>query len=243
MKIISVTRSIAVLPVMGFSLLAGSLHGATIVQTQSFSVAQDDLNFVFDRFDGTLGTLTGVSITLNYTRAGGYVAADNEGASAATISFTHTTNIGVDADAEILDWTNLAGGARLLSSTSNRSTASLSSIVIAADSDPGSADFTGTDYYRFDLATVEKTSSGSFANIAQFEGTGSVSVPVSVTQSNSVTGSGAIATATEPALISGSFTITYNYEPAAPVPEPGLALLSMMSVGMLFMRRRRDARF
>ncbi|MFM2241821.1 MAG: hypothetical protein RLZ97_676 [Verrucomicrobiota bacterium] len=228
------------LPVIAISISGSSLQAATIVQSQSFSVAQDDLNFVFNKFDTSLGTLTGVSITLNYTRSGGYVVADNEGASQATISFTHNTNVGVDADQEILDWTNLAGGARLLSSTSNRSTASLPNIVIGADSEGGSADFTGSDSYRFDLAAVEKTSSGSFANISQFQGAGTYSVPVSVTQGTTVTGSGAFAQATQPALVEGSFTITYTYDAAAPVPEPSGAMLSMISAGILLSRRRRS---
>lgn len=210
------------------------------MQSQSFSVAQDSFDFVFNKFDTSLGTLTGATISLNYSRSDGYITADNEGASPATISFTHTTNVAVDADVAILDWSNAAGGARLLSSTSTRATTTFSNITIQADSDVGPADFTGSDSYQGSLPTANITSSGSFADTSQFEGSGTISVPVSVTQGTSVTGSGAIAQASQPALVSGTFTVTYTYEPTAPVPEPSAAMLSMLSVGALIMRRRRS---
>lgn len=211
--------------------------GATIVQTQSFNVKQADFNLVFSRFNASLGTLTGVSITLQYQRSGGYLGVDNEGASSATVSFTHNTNILVDVDNEILDWSRLSGGTRLLSILSNRSTTTLTDISVGADTD-GEADYSGSDYYRYNLETINMTSSGagSFANIAQFGGTGNISVPVTVTQSNSITGAGASAQNFDPATVAGTFTITYTYEA---IPEPSVAVVSAMSLGMLCLRRRR----
>jgi hypothetical protein len=213
-------------------------QSASLVQTQSFSLQNGAIDLTFNRFNPALGTLTSVTTSISYTRSGGYLGVDNEGASTATVNFSHRTNIIVDDDNLVLDWSNLAGGARLLTSTSTRTITTLSGITVGADSD-ASPDYAGSDYYRYDLPDAYKTSSGSFLNISQFEGSGDVDVPVDVSQSNTTTGAGALAQNYLPSDISGSMTITYNYDAFAPIPEPNAVAFAVISISIGCCMRRR----
>lgn len=224
-----------------FAILALStmgMQGATLVQTQSFGLQSGDLSLAFNGFNTSLGTLTSVYIELDYTRSGGYLAADNEGASAGTVNLSHTTNFTVDADLEILDWSRLGGGTRLLAQSLNRTTTTTSH-AIGADDDPGTSDFSssGLDYYRYDLATLSKSSTGYFANVNQFNDAATFNVPVTVSQSNSITSSGALNQAYSPAGLAGTVKLTYVYDA---VPEVSSSALVALAAGGLLIRRRRN---
>lgn len=220
------------------ALSTAGLQGATLVQTQSFNLQSGDLNLVFNGFNTALGTLQSVYIELDYNRSGGYLAADNEGASAATVNLSHTTNFTADADLEILDWSRLGGGTRLLAQSLNR-TISTDSHAIGADDDAGTSDFnsSGADYYRYDLASVSKSSTGYFSNVAQFNDKQPFTIPVNVAQSNTITSSGALNQAYSPSTLAGAMKITYTYEA---VPEVSTMALGSVAIGCLLLRRRRD---
>ena len=220
------------------AISAPGLHGATLFQTQPFNLQDGDLNLAFNGFNTALGTLQSVYIELDYTRSGGYLAADNEGATAGTVTLTHITNFAADGDAEVLDWSRLGGGTRLLAQSLNRTTTTNTN-AIGADDDPGTSDFnsSGADYYRYNLATVSKSSTGYFSNVAQFEDKQPFTVPVTADQPNTITIGGALNQAYSPATLAGAMKITYTYEAVPEVPSASLAAIAL---GGLLLRRRRN---
>ena len=220
------------------ALSGAGAHGATLVQTQAFSLQSGNLNLFFSGFDTSLGVLQSVYVELAYTRSGGYLAADNEG-EPGTVNLTHVSNFTVDEQWAVLDWSRLSGGAQLLAAFLNRSVTTHSS-AIGADDDPHTTDFnsSGPDYYRYDLPTVAHSSAGYFSNVSQFENKGAFAVPVGVSQSVDITSDGAVNKAYAPANLAGAMTITYTYEA---VPEVSVMGLGAFALGGLLLRRRTQA--
>lgn len=235
--------SLPLLACMFTALPMGSAAAATVVQTKSFDLVDGDFNPTFNGFDTSLGTLQSVYIILTYTREGGYLGIDNESDSVASVTFSHTTRFDVDTeqDPPVLNWANAAGGSRLLATSLNRTISTLANQSVPTDSDEA-PDFAGSDYRKFDLAVVTKSTDGYFLDINQFNNKSAFSIPVSVAQSNSITGLGGSAQSYLPADLTGSLALTYEYSPAAAVPEPSVAVLSMVTLtGFGLIRRRRLA--
>jgi hypothetical protein len=224
------------------ALSTAGVEAATIVQSQPFSKSSGTAYLTFAGFDTQAGALIGVFVELDYTRSGGYMAADNAGSSTATVDFTHTTDFQVDDGSKVLDWSRINGGTRLLAQYSNPTVAT-TSVTIGPNNDlnPTTFESTGADYYRFDLSTISNSSSGYFSNVAQFNDKAAFTVPVKVIQSSSIDApDGAVNTQTSAANVTGTLTITYTYEPTT-VPETSVALLSGLALtGGVFIRRRRQ---
>lgn len=221
---------------------AGS-NAATLIQTQEFSFLPYAMRtLAFDKFNNNEGnaTLTGVHITIQYTRSGGYAAYDNESESSATITLTNRVTLLIDT-IEVLDLTEMGSSSRLGGSTGLRATSSISA-TFGVDDDPDDHNFntSGADYFRYDLPDVSASDSAYMNNISQFIGTDSFELEVEGSQTDQSQLMSGMKTSTSPPSVSGFMTITYEYTgtlDAVPDPDPSL-LFGISVVWVVFIRRR-----
>lgn len=233
-------------PAGGIALLllpcaAAGVNAATIIQTQEFSfLPYATRTIAFDRFDGNGGnaTLTGVHITIQYTRSGGYAAYDNESETTATITLTNRLTLLIDT-AEVLDLTEMGSSSRLGGASGLRATSSVSA-TFGADNDPEDNNFnsSGADYFRYDLPEVTVSDSAYMNNISQFIGTDMFQLELEGIQNDQSQLMSGMKSSTSPPSVTGFMTITYEYASTA-IPEPKQwSMACVAAAGFLLIRRR-----
>lgn len=224
-----------------------ALPTALLAETVSFN---DTFSFVpngsadvsLSQFDSNLGTLTRVTVTVNYNKTGGSAAVDNESDLAANdIQFKHTVSGSLtSSDVSLASGLGTVGGG-------------LSAVSISAPfdlegndgDDVNSMQTTGNDYdtwsptdaFESDTGNIN---SGSWLLGNGYIGSGNITMTVSGTQSIEIVGDGAYSLAFSPSTLSGDVTVEYEYTPSV-VPEASTYSLiaGFIALGWVMARRRK----
>jgi PEP-CTERM motif len=197
-------------------------HAAVLTQTEAFGsvVAMPDDHFFLQPFDTSLGTLTGVTITLTLT---GTISLEPSNLG----TFFTYKNASAAASAQLFG-PDLIGTQTLLTTPTVAGTfAPGDPPVLASDSGPVSStvDVPSSDFSSFEtLASVTISVGGAAYWAAQ---------------------TNPLATLSAVGDVPGSLTLVYTYAPVgAPVPEPSTALLVTAGLGALgFLSLRRQTLF
>jgi hypothetical protein len=242
----------------GKLLLLPLLAASSIAVNAATRTFDDALTFTFteslgsnvltlSQFDGALGTLTGVKITIQYTVPVQTLELDNDatGAATGTYGFGEFGGSAFSASASTSDGLSSLGlgdfgyttQSSLYSLTADTGTEGSGTF----DTQPGES-----DYFTFDTTAV------TFGEVdrvitslawAQYTGTGNITFDLAKNYSlnisdNSLAGTGTLRQAST--LTTGTFSasVTYDY---TPVPEPSsfAALLGLVALGVIGIRRRR----
>jgi hypothetical protein len=195
-------------------------HAAALTQTEAFGsvVAMPDDHFFLEPFDTSLGTLTGVTITLTLT---GTISLEPENL---RTSFTYN-HASAEANATLFGPDFIEMEAFLTTPTVTGTFAPGDPPVLASASGPvtNTLDVPSSDFSSFEtLASVTIVVDGSAFWAAQTD---------------------PLATLSAVGDVPGSLTLVYTYAPA-PVPEPSTALLVTAGLGALgFLSLRRQTLF
>jgi hypothetical protein len=195
-------------------------HAAVLTQTEAFGsvVAMPDDHFFLEPFDTSLGTLTGVTITLTLT---GTISLEPENL---RTSFTYN-HASAEANATLFGPDFIEMEAFLTTPTVTGTFAPGDPPVLASASGPvtNTLDVPSSDFSSFEtLASVTIVVDGSAFWAAQTD---------------------PLATLSAVGDVLGSLTLVYTYAPA-PVPEPSTALLVTAGLGALgFLSLRRQTLF
>ncbi|MGC9959393.1 choice-of-anchor E domain-containing protein [Roseiarcus sp.] len=195
-------------------------HAAVLTQTEAFGsvVAMPDDHFFLEPFDTSLGTLTGVTITLTLT---GTISLEPENL---RTSFTYN-HASAEANATLFGPDFIEMEAFLTTPTVTGTFAPGDPPVLASASGPvtNTLDVPSSDFSSFEtLASVTIVVDGSAFWAAQTD---------------------PLATLSAVGDVPGSLTLVYTYAPA-PVPEPSTALLVTAGLGALgFLSLRRQTLF
>ena len=224
-----------------FTALAGFSSAATIVQSQTFGIANGSgANLLFNKFNTTLGTLT--SVTVNVLMGEGYrgVSVDNDSTTGGTIILTHTVTGQLSSSVSLLK----AGG---LSSVGQ-----LGSLTIVSTSGPlpigaTTGDPIGIFNYQYGNVDYNGMNSGSYASvsdsgnidtsvISQYASPGlqTFGMTFAAPVNQQATGLSGLHLYFDGSEGNVDATVTYNY---LAVPEPASALLG--GIGCLALLRRR----
>jgi hypothetical protein len=195
-------------------------HAAVLTQTEAFGsvVAMPDDHFFLEPFDTSLGTLTGVTITLTLT---GTISLEPENL---RTSFTYN-HASAEANATLFGPDFIEMEAFLTTPTVTGTFAPGDPPVLASASGPvtDTLNVPSSDFSSFEtLASVTIVVDGSAFWAAQTD---------------------PLATLSAVGDVPGSLTLVYTYAPA-PVPEPSTALLVTAGLGALgFLSLRRQTLF
>lgn len=206
----------------------------TVLQDKPYTVvgtsgSASSLGLTWDKFDPSLGTLTGVSLSINGT-ASGSVSVENTDVDAISLfDFFNRVRL-----------TFSGTGSKPGSQTTNN-TALVSSPLIPTS--PGTYSLGGGSTQSFTLDPASQALSGLSNNLdaflAYFTGPGSFST--SLTQLPAIGSSNSGFTTVDNSGLSsgGAVSITYTYTPV-PVPEPSTYALAAVGLGLAgFVRARR----
>jgi hypothetical protein len=201
--------------------VASLAHANTIVMgPQVFGPSPTDwiTTFVFNQFDPSMGTLTGVTITETLTNSDGGTVT-NGGTQTATFTVTET----IDGFLIVPD----GGGTDTLDSkaSSNQKFTGLAS--------------GGTATYG-PFTSVGTTASDSPVDVTPYIGLGTITFNANTMSGENILGAGNIHTAIN-SEAADSVTVTYTFDPAAATPEPGPMILigsGLLGVGCLRRRKR-----
>ena len=200
--------------------------GLTVVQMDTFSGTPDFENTsTFDKFDGSLGTLTSVDISLELTVDGGFLEVDNDGVDPATAN----VEFGASGDLSSSD-------VNLFPAPSVTSTNTQTFNLGADDGDGPGVQNTGSDYGILPGTPTTNSTTVSINNafLSDYIGAGdSFGILADIDQTIDFGGISGVAGAFDPQSADVKITVVYNY-----IPSPGsLALLGMG--GLAVARRRR----
>jgi hypothetical protein len=221
--------------------LVGVSSGATLIQTQNYAfVPNGSQTVTFNKFDTSLGTLTGVNVSITLNKSGGSFQVDNDSASAGTIDLTHqvkgslSTSLGATA---LLN----TGFATIGTNTVLVATSTLSSVSISGTTGDATNAFNATglgDFVSFNPTPVGASDSGDINNffIGLYQGAGTFTDTVTADQIVSATGVSGLQQSFTVSNISGAVVVTYTY---TAIPEPASALLGGLGLLGLVVRRRR----
>lgn len=223
--------------------LAGSLAGvasaATITQIQTYAfVPSGNQVLTFDRFDTTLGTLTGVTVSVSLNKTGGRYEVDNDSETAGTIDLSHKVTANLAASGVSLSTGALTPNVGV--SGSLTATNELTNQAISATTGDDTLAFNNTgagDYLLFEPGDSTASDSGDIrsGDISTYEGTDTFTMTLNALQSVDVTGLSGLQQSFTVSNISGDVTVVYNYEA---IPEPASALLGGLGFIALLRRRR-----
>lgn len=221
--------------------LTGFSTAATITQTQSyFFVPTGSVPLAFNKFDTTLGTLTGVTVSANLLKSRGQLEVDNDSASSGTISLTHQVIGNLTSSVSLVK----TGGGSSVGQSGSLTALNTFSANVGVSSGDNVLTFNATllaDYVNFQPGSSTVSDSGNidlaFINQYGFAGFQTFNITMGATQAVSATGLSALQQAFTNSIIEGDVRVVYNYTPAV-VPEPASALLGGMGCLALLRRRR-----
>ena len=203
---------------------ATSLTQAATITYGPFEIAEQPTDWnetlSITQFDPSLGILGGVSFELTATVAG---SAEAESLDAAPAEVT----------------TDLVARVSLTDPTGN---ALVSSIPISNQVDnlaafDGTIDFTGPSGVAHISLSVSLTESGTSNDFGLFTGVGTIDLPIKAIGESTGSGAGNLITQFSTSA-SASVSVTYDYIEA--VPEPTSALLTLLGMSFLGLRRTRQ---
>lgn len=199
---------------------AGTISGGTVVYPVFPVTGNEPINqtMVFNQFNPTLGTLTGVSIAID-DNTSATIEITNQSSAATSFPFSITGSVTVSDPSNIV-----------LATDPNPINVSSSTGTLAV----GSA-FGPNTYTTSSSATI------NLGALSEFIGSGSIDLNLLASSLDTVTGAGN--TTSFSANGSGSVSVTYNYSTAsASTPIPATGLLSLVGglamVGGVAIRRR-----
>ena len=198
---------------------AVSAHAqVTITQTRNYTGTPNyTRNLSFDQFNPALGHLTGIRVQVSMNTNGGFLSADNDGASAATASVRLGANGGIRSDE--VNLLNASFG----SIGANMSVSTGSDLSLAADNGdgPNNVDPTAPDG-AVHTGGADSQSVDDNVTSAVFEtpgksyvGTGNYTVIVDANALIDFGGLGGVEGGFGPPTVDGQVTITYTYTPYA----------------------------
>lgn len=219
--------------------LAGFSSAATIVQTQNYAfVPTGSVPLAFNKFDTTLGTLTGVTVSVDMTKQRGQLEVDNDSASSGTINLTHQVIGALTSSVSLVK----TGGASSVGQSGSFTASNTFSATVGVSSGDNVLTFDATlvaDYVKFQPGSASASDTGvidpTFINQYAFAGFQTFNITMGATQNVSATGLSALQQAFTNSDVDGKVVVTYTYDA---VPEPTSALLGGLGVLALLRRRR-----
>lgn len=221
--------------------LVGVSSGATLIQTQNYAfVPNGSQTVTFNKFDTSLGTLTGVNVSVTLNKSGGSFQVDNDSDNAGTINLTHQVKGSLSTSLDFRALLN-TGFATIGNNTVLVATSTLSNQSIAGTQGDATNAFNATglgDFVSFNPTTIGASDSGDVNNafISYYQGTGTFTDTVTADQIVSATGLSGLQQSFTVSNISGAVVVTYTY---TAIPEPASALLGGLGLLGLVVRRRR----
>jgi hypothetical protein len=219
--------------------LAGFSSAATITQSVSYGfVPTGTVPLTFTKFDTTLGTLTGVTVSVDMTKQRGQLEVDNDSATFGGITMTHQVIGALSSTVSLVK----TGGASSVGQSGSVTAINSQSATVGVSSGDLTTTFDATllsDYAVFTPGTSTVNDSGNidaaFINQYAFAGFQNFVITMGATQAVSATGLSALQQAFTNSDIDGKVTVVYEYNA---VPEPASALLGGFGVLALLRRRR-----
>lgn len=241
------SKLLAISAAGALAVAAGSAHAAQIMQTQNFGPTTPNFNtnLTFNKFDGTLGTLTSVKVKVQLDVQGGFLKLDNDGVGPAS----GNADLGALATIASMDVPLLDAG---LQPVIGPGVSVVTSSPFAVQGNDGDATNT------FDDGTVDNFS--MTGNAGSDMGMGIISslfyasnytdaipdmtlatfgINVNVSQIFTYGSLGGIQFQGGPVSASGNVMVIYDY---TPVPAPGAAGLAALGGGLLIRRRRSNTK-
>lgn len=198
-------------------IAAGTVQAGVITQSAALNLETTEIHQVFNinKFDATLGTLTGVSVTLN-------------GEALSTVTLLNTA-----AQAQrfgfVSDLTLFLDGAGLSQTLAlNLFTFPPTVLPVGVLTDLGTANPTGSLTF-------------SASDLSQFIGTGTTSFTCESLVVNTQSGGGGNIRVTQATQAGCGLSVAYTYDtPSNPTPEPAsMALVGLGMLGLAAVRRRK----
>lgn len=208
------------------SVNAASYTVYSSASSVALPISGNDVEFSMQKFNGSLGTLTGVTVSVVDSAISGSFSVTNSGLTAITVD-------GVTTDFRVKQATSL-GYAQVFEE--------ITSLVTTPASNPSptlnpteTAQFNITDGQGYSIAD-QNISNSYFAAYTSADGAGSVAF--NIRNRAIITTSGSVYTVNSTnTTTSTRMAITYTY--THPVPEPAAALLGGLGLLTLLRRRRR----
>lgn len=214
-------------------LLAQGLNADTVSYNATHIAGSADTSFLLNQFNTSLfGTLTGVTVTVDYSTLSGSFTVKNTGTSSATVT-------GYSSNIDIWGSTAGIGFSELITSLGGHSGTIITSpdwsgyYLAAGDSQA----FTIGSNQSFYTNVVQNIASG---NLNAYKGSGTVLLKANNTQTITTSGSSYELTSGA-AGANTSITVTYTYD-AVPEPTTVGLLLGASGLGIVAAVRRRRAK-
>jgi hypothetical protein len=214
-----------------------SAFAAVYSQVQTFAgIPNINNTFTFNQFDSSLGTLTGIEITLTVNSNGGQIVIDNDSASAASGTFEFGAMGSISSSDVVLLNSMFAA------IPGNTGAYHSQAFALAADNGDGigNLDATGPDGMTYTGHSETNTKSGMVSNMLWslgakgFIGTGTYDLLCNVLQWSNLNTSGGVEYSVTPVTASGSVQVKYVYDA---IPEP--ATLVILALGALVPMKKR----
>ena len=213
-------------------MIAPSAMATLITETETFT---GDATLTFNQFDSSLGTLTSIEIVFNLGIDNGWLVADNDGASEASMTIELGATAAISSALPLVDGSFQPVVGTLSASTTD-------AVVLAAEigDGPGNVDASAPDGTTLNGGADSDSDSGSIATavFAGYTGTGTFDIVVDVTKFIDLGGLGDIEGSFDPVdILSAGSSVTVNYT-YTPIPEPAtMALLGLGSIALIRKRR------
>lgn len=221
------------LNLLGVVALAASSHAATLSYTNSVIAAGNGTPFEFtlSKFNTGLGTLTGVTVTVDFLVLDGDFDVSSTTATAVTLSSASGLT-------RLVQGTNNSLGFTGYTNTTGVTTTPSVGTVIPGNS---SSNFAVTPEFVLNLAS--QSISNTFWSAYQTAGSGNIVFSLTKDPIISVTG-GTYSVNSTNFTAQAQMFVTYDYDPSVAVPEPSTAIAGalVVAVGLVVSARRRRAR-
>jgi len=225
--------------VVGGLALSSLASAATVTTSFSLGPTTTELNNgnstgIFNQFNSSLGTLTGVTIDLTGLSVS-TTSLHNNASGSQTFKYTST-----------LDWSfdifagsgNIYDAFTTVLATTGNNTAYLKTVGTNVTLAAGANLNLGTRTETYDYSTNDTLLTG--VTLSDFIGTGTLGIGCNTATTSSFTGGGGNILANQTTTGSCSGLITYTYTEGSPVPEPAsLIIMGIGFFGMAALRKRR----